>query len=220
MICHLRQPMLSEFRTFMYAPMSADDFEKKWTLFKERHGISDENKWISKMYKLRKMWAAAYLQGKYYLGMKSNQRSESLNSRLHRHLDRKMTLYDLVDHYEHCLSRRRRNEAELDSRASQSVPFTKLDAEQVEKSAAVLYTPNIFKLVKAQIDKTVRWTIGDIIYLGEYLKFCVVLKECVHDGVYVDCSSEGNYVSSITPLPAPVEKWNVGPSHVNIFLLF
>jgi zinc finger SWIM domain-containing protein 3 len=32
--------------------------------------------------------------------MQSNQRSESLNSVLHNHLDRKMSLVDLMEHYE------------------------------------------------------------------------------------------------------------------------
>jgi hypothetical protein len=39
-----------------------------------------------------------------FFGMQSNQRSESLNSVLHNHLDRKMSLVDLVEHYEFRLS--------------------------------------------------------------------------------------------------------------------
>ncbi|RLM61906.1 hypothetical protein C2845_PM14G20110 [Panicum miliaceum] len=53
------------------------------------------------MYELRRKWAATFTRGRHFLGMQSNQRSESLNSRLHNHLDRKMSMVDLVEHYEY-----------------------------------------------------------------------------------------------------------------------
>ena len=89
--------------------------------------------------------AAAYTKGRYFLGMQSNQRSESLNSRVHNQLDRKMSLVDVVEHTEHCISRMRRNEAELDAICSQSVPFTRIDACLLEINAARIYKPKKFQ---------------------------------------------------------------------------
>lgn len=50
----------------------------------------------------------------FFLGMRSNQRSESLNSCLHLHLDGGMTIVDLVVHYENCIVRLRENEGHDD----------------------------------------------------------------------------------------------------------
>ena len=73
--------------------------------------------------------------------LSSNQRSESLNSVLHTHLEAKMTLFQMLEHYERCLASRRLNEALQDVEALQSVPLV------LEKHAAKVFTPVVFKLV-------------------------------------------------------------------------
>lgn len=148
MICHLRDTKLSEFRKFIYHAMEVDEFERCWVECKERHGVTEKDLWISMMYELRNRWSTTYTKGRYFLGMQSHQWRESLNSRLHRHLDRKMSLVDLVEHYEFCLSRIHRNEAELDAKASLSVPFTRINTDPLEKRATHIYTPVMFKKVK------------------------------------------------------------------------
>lgn len=148
---NLSPAMLSDFRTLVHSEFDEDEFERKWVEFKIKHKVSDDNKWLKRMYNLRKKWAATYTKGRVFLGMKSNQRSESLNSKLHRLLDRKMSLVILVEHYEHCLSRIHHQEAELDAKASQSVPFTANEATLIEKDAARVFTPKIFKKVKVEI---------------------------------------------------------------------
>ena len=70
------------------------------------------------MYKKRRLWAAAYLTEGFWLCMKSNQRSESLNSCLHLYLDGEMTLVDMILHYENAIVRIRENEARDDCTAS------------------------------------------------------------------------------------------------------
>ena len=73
---------------------------------------------------------------------------------LHTHLDGKMTLFKMLEHYERCLSTRRLNEALKDIEALQSVPFTDADASSVEKHASKVFTPDVFGLV--------RWSIGAV----------------------------------------------------------
>jgi hypothetical protein len=74
--------------------MEVDEFESKWVKFKERPNITERDIWILKMYELRDKWAAAFMEGRHFLGMQSNQRSESLNSRIHTHLDQTMSFID------------------------------------------------------------------------------------------------------------------------------
>ena len=51
-----------------------------------------------------------------------------------------MSLVDLVEHYELCLSCIRRNEAELDAKALLSILFTRITADIYEERAARIYT--------------------------------------------------------------------------------
>ena len=99
MVMHLRKKKLEEFREFIYRHWDVDEFEKRWEAYKVRFKIKPAGKrssWVNRMYELRHKWATAYTKGRYFLGMMSNQRSESINSRLHVHLNRKMQLVDLL----------------------------------------------------------------------------------------------------------------------------
>ena len=90
----------------------------RWNAFLSEYQTTTNKDSLAMMYKNRKLWAAAFQYDKFFLGMKSNQRSESLNSSLHRHLDIYMSLLDLVEHYENCVSCLRKTEADYDCRAS------------------------------------------------------------------------------------------------------
>lgn len=177
MIRHLRKTKLSDFRKFVYFYRGIEEFESRWADFLEEHEISDKDKWFKMMYKLRKKWSRAYTRGRYFLGMQSNQRSESLNSRIHKNLDRRMSLCDLLEHTDHSSWRIRKNEAKLDATASQTVPFTELNAEPLEKSAARIYTPAMFKLVKHQIVQLPKWEVANVTKLDASVVYAVALKE-------------------------------------------
>ena len=126
----------NELRHFLYDCCSIEEIERKWLKFLKKHNVTDTESWLYQMYERRQVWCAAYHVGKCYLGLRSNQRSESLNSRLQVNLDRKMTLFELVEHFDHCLSRLRVNEAILDLVAMSSVPCLEPDASIIEKGAA------------------------------------------------------------------------------------
>jgi len=165
-----------EFRLFVYDRCSILEIERKWDEFMERNRISNEHTWVYQMYQMRHLWCAAYQVGRCFLGLRSNQRSESLNSKLHTHLDRKMTLFDMLQHYEHCLSNLRRNEAKLDVTASQFVPFTYLDADNIEKDAAEVFTPTVFALVKKKIGCINNYAICEILGGGERVTYVISAK--------------------------------------------
>ena len=104
-----------------------------------------EGSWLYQMYEVRATWCAAHHVGKHYLGLRSNQRSESMNSRLQMKLDGKTTLLEMVQHYETCLTEVHRNEADDDTKAQQSEPFTEPNASYLEINAKKRFTPNVFK---------------------------------------------------------------------------
>ncbi|KAF2940320.1 hypothetical protein DAI22_03g263500 [Oryza sativa Japonica Group] len=147
---HLRKPKLDELRKLIYESMDEEEFERRWADFKENGGTGN-GQWIALMYRLREKWAAAYTDGKYLLGMRSNQCSESLNSKLHTLMKRNMSLMCLVKHVKLCIQRLRKKEAQLDIKSTNSVPFCRIDTDPLEKDAARIYTTVMFKKIRAQI---------------------------------------------------------------------
>ena len=148
------------------------------------------------MYELREKWSVAYNKERYFLGMLSNQRSESLNSRLHVHLNRRMKLVDLVQHVEHCVSVLRRNEAALDAVASHTIPFTRLTADPLEISASSIYTPVMFSKVKAEIVNLSRWNVLEVEEDTGLVSYGVARKESVHVRFHVTCIFDGSKMES------------------------
>jgi zinc finger SWIM domain-containing protein 3 len=162
MVKHLRKEKRKRFRKLIYFPWDVDEFERHWIIYKEKFNVSaegDKDSWVLSMYDLRHKWSKSFTKGRYFIGMQSNQRSESLNSRLHVHLNMKMTLTDLVQHVEHCVSIMHKTEAALDAVASHTIPFTKLDADPLEINASSIYTPAMFKMVKEEIVSTAKFKI-------------------------------------------------------------
>jgi zinc finger SWIM domain-containing protein 3 len=140
-----------EFRSFLYDCWPIEETETKWLQFLDKHKVTNKESWLYQMYDTREIWCASYHAGKCYLGLRSNQRSESLNSRIHMRLDRKMTLLDMVRHVDHCLSGLRANEAKLDTDALQSEVCTDPDASIIELEAVKSFTPTVFAMVQFSI---------------------------------------------------------------------
>ncbi|KAK1643049.1 hypothetical protein QYE76_060885 [Lolium multiflorum] len=131
---HLSHKSLGEFRSMLYYSTSIAEFEQRWQAFLKRWKTENTEIWLRRMYRKRHLWAAAFLTEGFWLGMKSNQRSESLNSCLHLHLDGEMTLVDMILHYENCITRIRENEAHDDCTASQTLPVPVTSCRDLEDS--------------------------------------------------------------------------------------
>ncbi|KAK1699325.1 hypothetical protein QYE76_016022 [Lolium multiflorum] len=129
---HLSHKSLGEFRSMLYYSTSIAEFEQRWQAFLKRWKTENTEIWLKRMYRKRHLWAAAFLTEGFWLGMKSNQRSESLNSCLHLHLDGEMTLVDMILHYENCITRIRENEAHDDCTASQTLPVPVTSCRDLE----------------------------------------------------------------------------------------
>nr|XP_051190958.1 protein FAR1-RELATED SEQUENCE 5-like [Lolium perenne] len=143
----------NEFRSLLYYTTSEQVFEGRWRAFVEKHQTELTKEWMKRMYRRKKLWSAAYLANGYFLGMKSNQRSESLNSTLHTHLDFGLTMVDMVVHYENNSSRVREEEARQDTIDSQTVPVAVTTYKDIEMSAARKFTATNFYLVQGELKK-------------------------------------------------------------------
>nr|XP_051189980.1 protein FAR1-RELATED SEQUENCE 5-like [Lolium perenne] len=150
---HIDSLAHNEFRSLLYYTTSEQVFEERWRAFVEKHQTELTKEWMKRMYRRKKLWSAAYLANGYFLGMKSNQRSESLNSTLHTHLDFGLTMVDMVVHYENNSSRVREEEARRDTIDSQTVPVAVTRYKDIEMSAARKFTATNFYLVQGELKK-------------------------------------------------------------------
>ncbi|XP_015619261.2 protein FAR1-RELATED SEQUENCE 5-like [Oryza sativa Japonica Group] len=187
---HLHFSQIKIFRSFIYDACSHAEFEEKWSSFVLKYRTSRNKGWLKRMYRKRKLWAAAFLTNTYFLGMKSNQRSESLNSCLHRHLDYYMSLLDLVEHYEVCVSELREKEAEFDSKASQSWPATITDSPEIEESAGHIFTSANFDLVQKELQKLDGLHV-DVVQDGKGERYMVTSEQKSARKCYVDYTRIG-----------------------------
>jgi len=183
-----------EFRSFLYDCWSIEETERKWQEFLDKHKVTNKESWLYQMYDMREIWCASYHAGKCYLGLRSNQRSESLNSRLHMRLDRKMTLLDMVKHVEHCLSGLRTNEAKLDTDALQSEACIEPDASIIEIEVVKSFTPTIFATVQFSIKAAKKCFSIDILDGDNMSEYIVGRKDKGDMMYYVKCQfcDEGN----------------------------
>lgn len=87
-----------------------------------------------------------------------------------------MTLYDMVDHYFHCVSCIRRNESQLDCEALQSIPVSITEHQVLETSAANCFTAANFYLVQKEIKKTIWYDIVEILESEVCTKYIIVAR--------------------------------------------
>jgi zinc finger SWIM domain-containing protein 3 len=153
MAMHLPSKSLEEFRTLLYRATSRATFEVGWSAFIRKWQRKGTQAWLTRMYNKKRLWAAAFLSEGFWLGMKSNQRSESLNSCLHLHLDGDMTLVDMIVHYENAVIRLRVKEARDDCTASQTLPVPITNSRELEVAASKTFTPAVFYILQDELKK-------------------------------------------------------------------
>ena len=96
---------------------------------------------------------------------------------LHNNLDGRMTLFKMVEHYETCLVTRRFNEDVDDKEALRSIAFTHENATPLEKHAAEVFTPKVFKLVLFSIKAVRECVVREILDASDVTTFVVSKKE-------------------------------------------
>jgi hypothetical protein len=58
---------------------SPKEFDDGWNCLIEKHGLSD-NKWLKSIFNRRESWVPTYMCTRFFAGLKTTQRSESIHS--------------------------------------------------------------------------------------------------------------------------------------------
>ncbi|XP_063941179.1 protein FAR1-RELATED SEQUENCE 5-like [Daucus carota subsp. sativus] len=97
------------------------------------------------MYEKQHHWVKAYLKDTFFAGMKSSQRSESMNSFFDGYVNSNTPLSDFVDQYEKAIASRRDTEEKEDLISMTTTPDL-TNMHSLEAHAGKVYSRNIFKL--------------------------------------------------------------------------
>lgn len=86
------------------------------------------------------MWATAYLRGNFFCGFWTTSRCEGLHSEFGRYVNGKTNLVDFLKHFFKWLKYMRQREVEADFKSVYGKPALQTQYEDLENSAANVYT--------------------------------------------------------------------------------
>ncbi|XP_078151189.1 protein FAR1-RELATED SEQUENCE 5-like [Carex rostrata] len=186
--------VMQMFHKLMSEAYTPEEFENKWHKFEDKVSKRPQSRqWLQMIYASKKLWAGAFVEKKMFLAMSTNQRSESLNSKIRRYLNRKLTLSQTVQQVERYLTDMRTKEAEKDCQSFQTEPVLTTPFYSIEKSAASNYTYKVFVMVREEIEKS-----NELVVIGKAESnasstYTVAPKGNLKSQVDVECFvSEGN----------------------------
>jgi hypothetical protein len=139
------------------------------------------------MYNKRRLWVAAFLSEGFWLDMKNNQMSESLNSCLHLHLDGQMTLVDMIVHFENVIVHLREKEARLHGcTASQTLPVPITNSREPKVAASKAFTSTVFYILQEELRKIGRIKNLERMFGADSHTFVVAWKDNRSSKFYVE----------------------------------
>ena len=138
------------FKNCMFLDVDIPHFEDKWSRMVQEFGV-EENVWVQKMYRKRTMWAAAYLHGNQFVGLRTTSRCEGMNSYIKRFVSHSYNLVEFLHHFHRALSYLRYNEFVADFKSMHGQPVLTTGLESIERNGADVYTREAFWLFRREI---------------------------------------------------------------------
>ncbi|KAL6200116.1 hypothetical protein ACLB2K_029898 [Fragaria x ananassa] len=128
-------------------------FEEMWEVMLQEFELRNHF-WTTWMYGRRQLWAQAFFGDVHMTGMRSTQRSESMNNFVKDTLGAgKKILVDIVPQMDRAQMRLRNNQVRDDFNTMNSFPVIETHLEDLEGHAASTYTYDVYKWVKKEIMK-------------------------------------------------------------------
>jgi hypothetical protein len=128
-------------KDIMYNSRTVVEFERWHNLMDELR--YRENSWFRSIYNMRERWVPTYMNGRFWAGMTTTQRVESLNNFLKKYLRQKVTLGEFVIRFEKSLKRIWEREHEAEHNCKYRIPRLH-SALNIERQFWDVYTNNIF----------------------------------------------------------------------------
>ncbi|XP_028113007.1 uncharacterized protein LOC114311143 [Camellia sinensis] len=144
----------------------------------EKFGLQT-NSWVLETYEKCHMWAKAYMRGHFFAGMKSTQRSESMNAYFNPFFPHKLKLYEFVRHYDRALARIRYNEARDDVETNNTFLVLITPLRDIERHGAELFTRNVLRMFRDEILEERKLNVKDVFPLPNAENLTQIPPTCV-----------------------------------------
>ncbi|KAJ1386863.1 Zinc finger, PMZ-type [Sesbania bispinosa] len=138
-----KEGLTSEFSRCMLGDYEVGEFKNKWEKMIHKFGVED-HKWVIEMYEKRSMWATTYIRGKFFAGLRTTSRCEGFHSQLKKFVSYKNNLTEFIHHLNRCIKYVRQKEIEAGFACVNSEQILQTCFQELEKSASMLYTRNVF----------------------------------------------------------------------------
>ncbi|CAL2252763.1 unnamed protein product [Prunus armeniaca] len=136
----------------VWEPFALDEFEKKWEVLRERASTPKQKEWLEMMYEKRDSWAESCMRGKFFGGMCTTQRVESMNKYVKDYLRKGVKLFECIPAIDRAMLRLRNNTAKDGFNAKYSTLVLKTALTKLEQQASLIYTHRCFVLVRHEIE--------------------------------------------------------------------
>ncbi|VVA38689.1 PREDICTED: FAR1-RELATED SEQUENCE, partial [Prunus dulcis] len=101
-------------------------------------------KWLEMMYAKSDSWAESCLRGKFFSGMCTTQRVESMNKYVKDYLRKGVKLFECIPAIDRAMLRLRNTTAKDGFNAKNSTPVLKTALTKLEQQASLIYTHRCF----------------------------------------------------------------------------
>ncbi|XP_016164128.1 protein FAR1-RELATED SEQUENCE 9-like [Arachis ipaensis] len=178
------------FRHCMLADIEIEEFEAHWESMVNECGVR-EVEWVKELYAKKHAWATAYIRGRFFAGVRTTSRCESLHAKLGRFVESRYGVLEFVRNFQRCVNFLRDTEDELDFRSWYGTPVLQTEFVELEKSGWSMFTREMF------------------------LRFRDSLKRCVRVRICEFNDSENPHAYTLQKYRRPEMNWKVYRDHIS-----
>ena len=148
---------LSELKQCVYEERSVAHFESRRHDLLVKYSLED-NSWINNTFKFREKWATVYRRDSFSADMTSTQRSEGMNNAFKTTFNGKLSLSELLEKYDKCVARLRREEKYEDFQSRHTDPVLCIARHPLLKEAAASYTRSLYTYFEEEFQRQFTWS--------------------------------------------------------------
>ncbi|RYR04324.1 hypothetical protein Ahy_B06g084000 [Arachis hypogaea] len=161
-----------------------------------------EVEWVQELYRKKYSLATAYIRRRFFAGIRTTSRCESLHAKLGRFVENRYCVIEFVTNFQRCVRFLRDNEDELEFRSCYGTPVLQTQFVKLEKSGAKRFTREMFwryreslkRYVRVRINTCVEIEGGQTFNVNKYHKPQMAWQLCKKLG-RVACMSDEDFKS-------------------------
>ncbi|RYR02194.1 hypothetical protein Ahy_B06g081014 [Arachis hypogaea] len=139
----------------MLADMEIDEFEAHWEAMLNECGVR-EVEWVKDLYNKKHAWATAYIRGRFFAGVRTTSRCESLHAKLGRFVESRYGVLEFIRSFQRCVDFLHDTEDVLDFRSWYGTLVLQTEFVELEKSGWTMFTREMFLRFRDSLKRCVR----------------------------------------------------------------